>query len=170
MTQEETARKKEEAYRLLGQGMRQCEIRIVTGLSRSTVCKVAKKYREEHGIETAKREKTIKEIVFERTAAGQSPGQIIQETGINPQTVRNYASRYRKEHPAEHIARDNTDSIWCRSCRYRPNERLKWHKCNYIEITGHSRGCPAARCDKYERGAPAGHTPQSRSLTKIRWS
>ena len=49
---------------------------------------------------------------------------------------------------------ENKNRKLCRSCKYSVDPRM-WitsYRCNYILITGHSRGCPASDCDKYERG------------------
>lgn len=52
---------------------------------------------------------------------------------------------------AEHI---NADRHLCKTCKYRigVNYKVEGMHCNYIEITGHMRGCDAADCDKYEKG------------------
>ena len=49
---------------------------------------------------------------------------------------------------------ENKNRKLCRSCKYsnQPNLWTVSGRCNYICVTGHSRGCPASDCDKYERG------------------
>ena len=44
----------------------------------------------------------------------------------------------------------NADRHLCKSCEYRARNAKTG--CDYIEITGHSRGCDPEDCDKYKRG------------------
>lgn len=43
----------------------------------------------------------------------------------------------------------NIDRHLCKSCTYRTRESK--HGCDYIVITGHSRGCTVEECDKYTK-------------------
>lgn len=56
-----------------------------------------------------------------------------------------------KKEKKKHI---NTDRYLCKTCQYRigKNYRMEGMRCNYIEVTGHMRGCDAADCDKYVKG------------------
>lgn len=50
---------------------------------------------------------------------------------------------------------DNSNRQLCRKCKYRVGQqdwKNKQMRCNYILVTGHSRGCDATHCDKYEPG------------------
>lgn len=47
--------------------------------------------------------------------------------------------------------KDNSDRHLCKKCKYRA-EKGRAENCNYILFTGHRRGCPAEKCDKYEKG------------------
>lgn len=40
----------------------------------------------------------------------------------------------------------------CKTCMYRAADYYE-NGCDYILVTGHSRGCPVEECDKYERKA-----------------
>lgn len=47
----------------------------------------------------------------------------------------------------------NKDRHLCKKCKYRGRDQGGYYTtCDYIEITGHSRGCKVEECDKYERG------------------
>lgn len=38
----------------------------------------------------------------------------------------------------------------CKTCRYRGSNYIG-NGCDYIEFTGHSRGCSVEECDKHEK-------------------
>lgn len=49
----------------------------------------------------------------------------------------------------------NEDRHLCKSCIYRMRRSGRIETgghCDYIDIVGHSRGCPAEDCDKYQKG------------------
>ncbi len=49
----------------------------------------------------------------------------------------------------------NKDRHLCKTCKYRAGKwehRTVGYRCDYICIVGHSRGCPAENCNRYEKG------------------
>ena len=50
---------------------------------------------------------------------------------------------------------DNKDRHLCKTCIFKSSDwerKTNGYRCNYIEVVGHSRGCPPEDCDKYEKG------------------
>lgn len=45
----------------------------------------------------------------------------------------------------------NADRHLCKTCKYR-SPRHEVNRCDYIWLTNHMRGCPVAKCNKYEKG------------------
>lgn len=62
--------------------------------------------------------------------------------------IREALGIHKKSEPDINVCDDKK----CRLCKYcfRPNSSTTV-MCQYIDIVGHSRGCPAGKCSKYER-------------------
>lgn len=53
-------------------------------------------------------------------------------------------------HERDVSAGENADRHLCRTCCYRASKYS--NGCDYLPITGKSRGCKAEHCDKYKKG------------------
>ena len=64
----------------------------------------------------------------------------------------------------EMSAREKEVAARCKKCHYRMedvNLKNAGAHCDYITVVGHSRGCPASECDKFE---PAKNTSRRRKM------
>lgn len=65
----------------------------------------------------------------------------------------------KKEVEKPQVAADiNKDRHLCKTCIYRTRESKCG--CDYILITGHSRGCTVEECDKYTKGTKCRNNPK----------
>ena len=111
---------------------------------------------------------TKKETAVRLAGQGKTTSQIAKETGIPYSTVYNWLHPEKckpKKKPAETIPEDyinpdakpgwNADRKKCKTCRYRQGQwdvKQGRGSCDYLEITGHSRGCAPGDCDRYVKG------------------
>lgn len=170
--------RKKYAFELIAKGLETKEIADAVGLKVCTIKGYKSQYRKLHGIRPEKK-KTAREQVFEMADQGMHAGEIIEKTGYASGTIYAYMSEWRKEqreaadrtdgetYPERDAGRtskgrirkagkpvENADGTWCKFCRYGTGTNDRWHLCNYICITGHSRGCPSSLCDKFIPGKP----------------
>lgn len=87
-----------------------------------------------------------REIVSRLKADGLTAKEIADKTGMPYGTV---YWHYQRVGNAEGSAGINDDRHLCRTCCYRGMS----NGCDYISITGRSRGCKVADCNVYEKGS-----------------
>ena len=113
-----------------------------------------KKWREAHP-DAPKR--SWKRDIKKLADKGLTEREIFAETGYSYKTIKQAIGTKKRALPPE-VNRpvDNTGSKMCSSCIYRFGKmqfsKATGAKCNFIGITGHSRGSPAERCTRYQRG------------------
>lgn len=112
---------------------------------------------------------TKKATAVRLAGQGKTTSQIAKEIGVPYSTVYNWLNpdkcKSRAKKPAEKIPEDyinpdakpgwNADRKKCKTCRYRQgpwDTRQGRGSCDYLEITGHSRGCAPGDCDRYVKG------------------
>lgn len=99
-----------------------------------------------------------KDIVRDLLEKGLTVRQISDQTGIKYATVWTCVERIRKEDMSvadKTGSGPNSDRHLCKVCQYRPGtSQGDKFGCAYLLITGHSRGCGAANCDKFVKGEP----------------
>lgn len=98
------------------------------------------------------KEKSKYEIVEELTRQGKTCKEIAELTGFKNSLVSQY--RYKiKQKPEENVflPGHNAEREKCTTCQYRSSGYTK-NGCDYIEHTGHRRGCRVEDCDKYVKG------------------
>lgn len=97
-------------------------------------------------------DKSKYEIVEELTLQGMSCKEIVRLTGFKNSLVSQY--RYKMKQKSEQNVfppGHNADRKKCTTCQYRSSGYTK-NGCDYIEHTGHRRGCSVEDCDKYVKG------------------
>ena len=99
-----------------------------------------------------------KDIVRDLLEKGLTIRQISEQSGIKYATVWTCVERIRKEDMSvadKAGSGPNADRHLCKICQYRPGaSQGDKFGCAYLLITGHSRGCGAAECDKFVKGEP----------------
>lgn len=89
-----------------------------------------------------------REVIEPLIRKGMSNKEIAERTGIKYATVWAAAKPVREK--LEAAKGRNADRHLCRTCVFRSAGNR--NGCDYIGIAGHSRGCSAEDCDRYEKG------------------
>lgn len=112
---------------------------------------------------------TKKETATRLAGQGKTTSQIAKEIGVPYSTVYNWLNpdkcKPKAKKPAEKIPEGyinpdarpgwNADRKKCKTCRYRQgpwDTRQGRGSCDYLEITGHMRGCTPEDCNRYVKG------------------
>lgn len=152
------------------------EIANILGVSRSTVDKAIRKYGlletgnrgrkpkkcdEKQLREYVESEKTNQEIAVLMGVSKTTVEQWIRKNnmlGIRRRGGNNRKPEAERKRPEEKqtFSGWNKDRHLCKFCKYRAGkqDKLKGFGCDYIEITGRSRGCGIEDCNVYEKGNP----------------
>lgn len=100
--------------------------------------------------ETPKKEKSkhANKKIDDKEAArmlqeGKTQKQIAEHFGVSPGTMSIWVKHYRAAEAGRR----------CGTCKYREMNKSLGN-CNYLGITGHSRGCDPEHCTVYEKGNP----------------
>ena len=75
---------------------------------------------------------------------GKTHREMAQTLGVKPSTMSIWVKKHKEDIEAGRK---------CGTCKYRDNTPGRG-RCNYLTITGHSRGCSAENCSVYEAGEP----------------
>lgn len=89
---------------------------------------------------------TVRDLILQ----GVSREEVIRQTGCVPATYNQTKYQLKKQGllPMGETVRCSEAH---RTCKYAGSKSINSGMCDYIGITGQTRGCPAEECDKYER-------------------
>lgn len=84
------------------------------------------------------------ELARKLLAEGKTQSEIAKIFGVKSSTMSIWVKKHKEDADADRK---------CGTCKYRDNTPGRG-RCNYLTITGHSRGCSAENCSVYEAGEP----------------
>lgn len=84
------------------------------------------------------------ELARKLLAEGKTQREMAETLGVKQSTMSIWVKKHKEDMEAGRK---------CGTCKYRDNTPGRG-RCNYLTITGHSRGCSAENCSVYEEGEP----------------
>lgn len=98
--------------------------------------------------------KSNKELACELSTQGMSIKEISKELEISYNTVYGWIRKSKGKVTDQNAL--NADRHLCKTCQYRTGTYDRNNMgagCDYLELVGHSRGCPVENCNVYVKGS-----------------